>query len=240
MPAADIAFLLLRRIPANGARRSFVPRDFVRSIAEREYFEPWRAEHTSEARPAHRIVDVLMEGVAFLARAGLIVPAQEQSEFYVVSRAGVAALEHGSLLSTGITAVEAGALLHPRIAHECLRELERGTGGYDTALFKAFREVEIAAREAAGLSQNLVGVDVMNAAFKKNDGPLIDQTMNPGEQDGIRSLFAGAMLALKNPHSHRFVGEDDPRQVMRLLLFASSLLTLVDIASERGEASDAV
>jgi uncharacterized protein (TIGR02391 family) len=239
MPAADIAALLLPLLPRpqEGSRVAFAPGDFTRMIVEREYPKAHQEEHGYNMVGRHKVADVLMEGIAHLRRAGFVVETGGDSGamiWFKLSRAGLAAAESGSLLERGISVAESGTLLHPRIRQACLRELESGRDGFDKAYFHAFREVEIALREAAGLPTTLVGVDVVNAALKTGTGAITDQSLTSAEQEGMRFLFAGAILLYKNPHSHRLVGEDDATQVMRSLLFASSLLSIIDnIAREK-------
>ena len=83
------------------------------------------------------------------------------------------------------------------------------TGGkYDTAVFEAMKAVEVAVREAAGLTAGDIGKDLMRKAFHVETGRLTDITAEPGERQARSDLFAGAMDSYKNPHSHRNVALD--------------------------------
>ena len=73
------------------------------------------------------------------------------------------------------------------------------------------------------------------ASLDLEKGPHADSLVFPRpllgrDKAAIRSLFAGAIGAFKNPGSHRTVDESDPKQVMRLLIFASALLEMIDRA----------
>ena len=100
-------------------------------------------------------------------------------------------------------------------------------GDYQTACFAAMKEVEVAVRDAAGLGNNLVGVNVMREAFKPQTGPLSDTTTEGGEQVATMELFAGAIGAFKNPNSHRAVDYDDPEEVAEIIQLADLLLKIV-------------
>jgi uncharacterized protein (TIGR02391 family) len=94
------------------------------------------------------------------------------------------------------------AMLHPRIAELVWGDL--AAGNYDQAVFKAFREVEIAVRDAGNFEPNLRAVHVMRLAFGPQ-GALADPDGVPSEVEALRELFSGAIGSYKNPHSHRTV-----------------------------------
>jgi phosphatidylserine/phosphatidylglycerophosphate/cardiolipin synthase-like enzyme len=73
----------------------------------------------------------------------------------------------------------------------------------------------------------------MRKAFHEKTGPLTDQSLPTAEREGFSHLFAGAIGAFKNPHSHRKVVIDDLRAAQRQLLLASQLLYIVDAAKAR-------
>jgi uncharacterized protein (TIGR02391 family) len=81
-------------------------------------------------------------------------------------------------------------------------------GDYDTAVFRAFKEVEVRVRRKAKYGNDKYGRDLMVQAFGPN-GPLTNQLASKGEQDAMRELFAGAISQCKNPSSHREVKFDD-------------------------------
>ena len=55
--------------------------------------------------------------------------------------------------------------LHPRIAQKVWASFLRGD--YDTAVFQAFKEVEIRVREAGGYEDTDIGTSLMRNAFGK-------------------------------------------------------------------------
>jgi uncharacterized protein (TIGR02391 family) len=123
----------------------------------------------------------------------------------------------------------AAELLHAVIKDDAFLELRRGRRHYADAVFKAFREVEMAVREAGGYSDSDIGVPLMRKAFGR-DGQLTDREQEPAEQEAIAHLFAGAIGLFKNPGSHRNVGPLTAGSALRALIIASELLSLVDDA----------
>jgi uncharacterized protein (TIGR02391 family) len=99
-------------------------------------------------------------------------------------------------------------------------------GRFDTAVFEAFKAVEVAIRDAAGLGHDQVGVGLASKAFHPENGPLSDQSTEKGERVALMSLMCGALGSYKNPHSHRRV-EIGAREAREMLVMASHLLCIV-------------
>lgn len=76
-------------------------------------------------------------------------------------------------------------MLHPSIERESKAAFLRGE--YETAIFNAFKEVEVAVRRAGGFTANDLGTALMNEAFQANVGPLTDKTIPGSEQLGLRN-----------------------------------------------------
>jgi hypothetical protein len=76
-------------------------------------------------------------------------------------------------------------------------------GEYEQAVFVSMKAVEIRVRRLAQHGDDAYGVSLMNRAFGPG-GPLVDGTAPPGEQDAVRSLFAGAYVSTPAVRVTRF------------------------------------
>ena len=170
----------------------------------------------------------LMEAWAWLQSEGFLVKiaAAGGGGFFISRRAkrmksreDFVAYRSASLLPKGH--------LHPLIAARVYPAFLRGE--YDTAIFQAFREVEVAVRRAGNFPQEMVGDKLMRAAFANSPaaGPLCDPQLPAGEQQAMGNLFAGVFGVYRNSTGHRHV-PTEPQEAAEVIMFASQLLRIVD------------
>ena len=118
------------------------------------------------------------------------------------------------------------SFLHATIAEDVWFDLARGD--HETAVFKSFRAVEIAVRDAGGFKAKDIGADLMKDAFKPAVGPLTDTTLPISEQEAMAAMFVAAIKYFKNPHSHRHSPIEEQKAAQEMVTFASHLLRIVD------------
>lgn len=104
---------------------------------------------------------------------------------------------------------------------------------YGSAVFEAFKQVEVAVRKVGGYADTDIGVPLMRMAFHVDTGNLTDPNQQPAEKQARSDLFAGAIGSYKNPGSHRDV-EITAEAGAELIIFASHLLRIVDSCNHSG------
>lgn len=173
-----------------------------------------------------------LEAWMWLEREGFLMPRLDNGTYgwldlsrrakQAANRNGVAAYRKTTLLPF--------AELHPTISSGVYPMFLRGD--YDTAVFQAFKEVEISVRSAARLGNERLGCPLMREAFNPKEGPLRDTQEPSGEQVALMELFAGAIGYFKNPGSHREV-EVTAVEAAEAIMLASRLLRIVDARSPK-------
>lgn len=172
------------------------------------------------------VEQALTEAWWWLAREGFIVEkASGQQGWYFISRRGTRALDSNTPIAFRHARLLPRESLHPVIAEKVFAPYLRGD--YETAVFAAFKEVEIAVRSSASLPDNLVGSDLMRRAFHDPDGPLTNTDQPAAEREALSHLFAGAIGSYKNPNSHRRVAIEAD-EAAEMIVLAGHLLRIVD------------
>lgn len=172
-------------------------------------------------------IEVATEAWMWLLHEGLIAPHPKNAGDWVfVTRRGRKFRELGDPKKFKAANMLPHDTLDPKLAAKVRPPFLRAD--YDSAIFEAFKEVEIRVRNLSGLTKDDIGVPLMRKAFKPGEGPLIDQEQTGGEQQGVMDLFAGAIGSFKNPSSHRDVDLADPVETVELIGFADLLLRIAD------------
>jgi uncharacterized protein (TIGR02391 family) len=181
----------------------------------------------------------LMEAWAWLEREGLLVKDAHTAadDAYFISRRGRRMKSRDDLKAYRMANTLPKAQLHPLISSRVYPAFLRGD--YDTAVFQAFKEVEVAVRAAGDLPNNIYGEQLMRTAFAHGEGrrpgPLADETLPLGEQAAMAHLFAGAFGTYRNSTGHRHVGTE-PVDAADAIVLASQLLRIVDRAKQSSTA----
>lgn len=180
--------------------------------------------------PNHQeVVDAVSEAWAWLEGQALLIPARNYTQpttMRVLSRRAKTLARDPAIQHRFATGRLVKETLHPRIREDVWDLFHRAK--FDTAVFEAMKAVEVATREAAGLSNNDIGVDLMRKAFHPDSGPLTDMTSQKAEREARAHIFAGAIGSYKNPHSHRDVDLNNPDEAVEIIMLANHLLRIVD------------
>jgi uncharacterized protein (TIGR02391 family) len=171
-----------------------------------------------------QIAERFMEAWGWLEREGFIAhrPNDMNGQSFFVTRAGqrVAA-------ATDISAWKKESMfpdgLDPIIMASVKPMFVRGE--YDTAVFRAFKEVEVRLRAKDPSLAPWSGLDLVNRAFGPN-GCLMQSAAK--ERVSMRDLFVGSTAIFRNPVAHQEIKFDDPREVVDMICFANQLLRMVD------------
>jgi uncharacterized protein (TIGR02391 family) len=192
--------------------------------------------HTVCEYPQHlwpELLRVLMEGWMWLEREGFLAADPEQrGEWYLITRKGQQYT--GADFTARAAAKFQQELLHPAIADRAWGEFTRGD--YNTAVFKAFHDIEVEVRAAAGLASSDIGIPLMRKAFG-DGGPLEDPQAERGEQQSMREFFSGAIGVFKNPQSHRHVALTEPEEAFEMLMVATHLRRIIDARRAQRQSS---
>jgi len=174
-----------------------------------------------------KVAEVLIEAWVWLEKEGLIAPKPDtQGDWVFITRKGKKLAN-----LTDFKTYLFGNLLPSNNLDPILVQKVKPTfirGDYDTAVFQAFKEVEVRIREISGLPSTMIGMNLARNAFNPDKGVLSDQNLTRTERETCGHLIAGAIGFFKNPSSHRNIDYDNPSEVAEIILFANYLLKLID------------
>jgi uncharacterized protein (TIGR02391 family) len=172
------------------------------------------------------VMQACSEAWSWLESNGLICRDPEQdNDWFVPTRRAREVRDRAGVRMLIANAELPQHFLHPEIADHARPLFLQGR--LDTAVFEAFKTLEVEIRSAARLGEDLIGVKLASRAFDPQDGPLADTFDEEGERVALRNLMAGAIGSYKNPASHRRV-DLNASEAREMLMLASHLLKIVD------------
>ena len=118
--------------------------------------------------------------------------------------------------------------LHPELMKNVAKLFD--DGHYSNAIEDACKILE-AFVKMRSMRFELSGTDLMNTVFSAKNPVLkfneLKDDTEKSEQQGMMHLYAGAMLAFRNPRAHS-IKTDEPENAMDVLLFINLLLKSLD------------
>lgn len=191
------------------------------NFISREALRDYPREHENNIRYA------LVEALGWLENEGLIAqdPTQNSKDWYFITRRGrklenrttVEAYRKANLLPK--------ELLHPVMIDKVWPLFLRGV--YDTAIFQAFKEVEVTVRDMGEYAEEDRDVELMEKAFHPETGKLTNENQTEDEKQAGLRLFTGAMGLYKNPPCHRNINFT-AEKAAEVIIFANHLFKIVD------------
>lgn len=120
-------------------------------------------------------------------------------------------------------------------------EIFRAVGGlykdghYANAIEDSCKALDLLVRLRSG-RDNLSGTELMHNVFSPNNPTLCFNNLasesEKSEQQGMMFLYAGVMLAFRNPRAHGFL-TDDPEETLEVVSFISFLAKALDRAKKQ-------
>ncbi|WP_143227278.1 MULTISPECIES: TIGR02391 family protein [unclassified Acidovorax] len=220
MPITDLAgYVLEVLMSADPMERGVWNRRNFCIQAEREYAQPGQTADGA-------VGTACSAAWSWLEANGFIAKHPEQdNDWYVPTRQGEALRDHQALRQFMTSEQLPETFLHPELLQH-VRPLFFQSR-FETAVFEAFKSLEVSIRNAANLGHDLVGVQLASRAFHPEEGPLTDMTAERGERVALMSLMTGAIGSYKNPSSHRRVAIE-AKEARDMIMLASHLLKIVD------------
>ncbi len=125
-----------------------------------------------------------------------------------------------------------GLRLHPEI-HRAVEKLYRN-GHYANAVEDACKVLDLLVKMRSG-REDISGTDLMKTVFSPKNPILrfsdLTNESERSEQEGMMYLYAGAMLAFRNPRAHGLL-TDDAEEAFQAISFVSFLASALDGAKK--------
>ncbi len=177
---------------------------------------------------ANRINKAGRDAYALLEKWGLAEAADGmngRNGYVVLTEKGKATTER-----TDFERVRVRGLLREEMLHPLLHGRIFGyftTDDLGTAVFEAFKAVEIEVRTAGSCATKEMGKALMFKAFAPG-GPLSKPSDDKADCEALSGLFAGALSRFRNPGAHTNRTFEDVLEAKEELMLASRLLRIID------------
>ena len=223
MQTADLAGYLLEVLLSAGPMDSGI-------WNRRNYCMQASREYVNAGEPSNMDVGIACSSAwAWLEANGFICKHPEQdNDWYIPTSRGKTLGTHQDLRTYMTSEQLPESLLHPELLVN-VRPLFFQSR-FETAVFEAFKTLEVTIRNTAELGHDLVGVALASRAFHSDDGPLTNLATEKGERVALMNLMTGALGSYKNPASHRRV-EISAEEARDMIILASHLLKIVESRS---------
>ncbi|OQY64743.1 TIGR02391 family protein [Microgenomates bacterium UTCPR1] len=170
---------------------------------------------------------LLMEAFVWLELEMFIAPEPDQTgDWRYITKKGERALRDEDFKAYSKEILLSSKYLHPVIVKKVKPLFLRGD--YDTAIFQAFKAVEVMVRKKGEYAKSDIGVSLMRKAFHPQSGKLSNTQSEISEKQSMSDLFAGAIGLFKNPVSHRNIDGISPEEAADYIKVANCLLKMVD------------
>lgn len=177
---------------------------------------------------AARIDKLGRDAFALLERWELAEPADDmngRNGYMVLTEKGKATTERTDFERIRVRGLLREEMLHPRLQGQIYGYFAADDLG--TAVFEAFKAVEIEVRAAGGYDEKQHGKELMGRAFAIG-GALVKPSDDKSDREALSGLFVGALNRFRNPGAHTRRTFQDVLEAMEELMFASQLLRIVD------------
>lgn len=177
---------------------------------------------------ANRIDRLGRDAIALLERWDLAEPADDmngRNGYVVLTEKGKATTERTDFERIRVRGLLREEMLHPKLQGQIYGYFTADDLG--TAVFEAFKAVEIEVREVGGYDDKQYGKELMSRAFAPG-GPLTKPSDDKSDRESLTGLFVGALNRFRNRGAHTRRTFEDVLEAMEELMFASRLLRIVD------------
>jgi uncharacterized protein (TIGR02391 family) len=218
LQSAELAGYVLEVLAAEGsASSSWHKRNFLVQVA--------RAYAEAAQPPDYEVGLACSSAWSWLEANGFICQNPENDlGWYALTQRGRLVRDHQRLASHVASEQLPESFVHPELLINCRPLFLQGR--FETAVFEAFKSLEVAIREASSMGHEMIGVSLASKAFHPEEGPPTDRASEKGERVALMNLVTGAIGSYKNPSSHRRVAISSS-EAREMIILASHLLRIV-------------